>query len=476
MLSQLVLFLSLGCLSAVFGRRTNDADGEDDRAPLPRAKRKRRGRKEGQGLAPDEELAKLATFYLTYTKKLWPELAKAGLICERSDVTIQEMVDDFKARHRTGKVDPAALKPKSQRAAITLFSDTLFCKDCEEELTLLRSTDKYKSMYCQIGVAGKHDCTLASSKSTRIIEKSLLGFIREHLLTKKHVRLLVTKSNKFLKEEASKPSIDTRPLKARERRLTRDIERLLGRVARTTDEALCEAYDKEIAKFQRSLNEVRGELAAANRHNAPVPKPLDVSLIEAYLDDMFAVLNQEVSAAAEAIRALTGPIMVRQEEIPGRKRGAKWIAGFCPDFMRLLALVARGPLSYPDARTLEFLCAGKWITPVDVEVPIQKIAKYEEMAPGIKKMRDKGVTTEKIARKYRLSRQRVTPRSLSLQGRLQRLPGHADATANLPDRDFSVTLGERRGQLPPISRGQPKSQQVSLPLWLHIVLIRCAGM
>lgn len=110
-LSQLVLFLSLGCLSAVIGRRTNDADGEDDRAPLPRAKRRRRGRKEDQGLAPDDELAKLARFYLTYTKKLWPELAKAGLISEPSDITIQEMVDDFKARHRTGKVDSSGLKP-----------------------------------------------------------------------------------------------------------------------------------------------------------------------------------------------------------------------------------------------------------------------------------------------------------------------------------------------------------------------------
>lgn len=110
-LSQLVLFLSLGCLSAVIGRRTNDADGEDDRAPLPRAKRRRRGRKEDLGLAPDDELAKLARFYLTYTKKLWPELAKAGLISEPSDITIQEMVDDFKARHRTGKVDSSGLKP-----------------------------------------------------------------------------------------------------------------------------------------------------------------------------------------------------------------------------------------------------------------------------------------------------------------------------------------------------------------------------
>jgi hypothetical protein len=54
--------------------------------------------------------------------------------------------------------------------------------------------------------------------------------------------------------------------------------------------------------------------------------------------------------AAEAIRTLTGPIKIRQEEVSGRP-GARWIATFRPDLLALLQRVARDN-HYADARSL----------------------------------------------------------------------------------------------------------------------------
>jgi hypothetical protein len=72
---------------------------------------------------------------------------------------------------------------RNQRSATTLFSGTLLCGSCGREITLLRSADKYKVLGCLNGGTGSHGCTLSVSKSTRIVEKSLLGYIGDHLLT-----------------------------------------------------------------------------------------------------------------------------------------------------------------------------------------------------------------------------------------------------------------------------------------------------
>lgn len=66
---------------------------------------RRRRAKEDRGLPPDEELSNLAKIYLQWQSKLWPVLVERGVIPEPSDVTLAEMVADFKQRHRTGVVD-----------------------------------------------------------------------------------------------------------------------------------------------------------------------------------------------------------------------------------------------------------------------------------------------------------------------------------------------------------------------------------
>jgi hypothetical protein len=56
-------------------------------------------------------LAKLATAYLERQRKHWPKLVEAGLLPAATDKLVRQMVEDFKDRHRTGKVDPNEVRP-----------------------------------------------------------------------------------------------------------------------------------------------------------------------------------------------------------------------------------------------------------------------------------------------------------------------------------------------------------------------------
>jgi len=81
------------------------------------------------------------------------------------------------------------------------------------------------------------------------------------------------------------------------------------------------------------------------------PPPLDAEFVKKCLADLRGILASEVPVAAEAIRALTGPIRIRQEKPEGRKRGARWSATFTPDFLRLLQHLGRAK-NYPEYTTL----------------------------------------------------------------------------------------------------------------------------
>jgi hypothetical protein len=82
---------------------------------LPRPKRKPRRPKSDRGLPPDEELAKLAIAYLERQRKHWPALVASGLLPEPQPDVVQQMVDDFKERHRSGNVNIATVRPFSQK-------------------------------------------------------------------------------------------------------------------------------------------------------------------------------------------------------------------------------------------------------------------------------------------------------------------------------------------------------------------------
>jgi hypothetical protein len=124
---------------------------------------------------------------------------------------------------------------------------------------------------------------------------------------------------------------------------------------------------------------------------------LSLEAAKALLGDLHCLLNQEIPAAAEAIRALTGPITIRQEKIPGKKRGAKWIAKFTPDLLAWLRQTGRAR-NCPDSITLEYLSTRNWITPEPVEIPIDRVPKYEQIAEKVQVLAKTGSSVENIAR------------------------------------------------------------------------------
>jgi len=252
---------------------------------------------------------------------------------------------------RTGKSYP-------RRTATTLFSGTLQCGYCKGPIKLWKS-GKYPVMYCPNGHNGKHGCELSASKSTRIIEKCILGFLNEYLLTPEHIHERVDSANAFLAEEASKPRADVRPLNKRVRLVESKIRKLVLKIEDEEDATLSEGYHVRVKQLQRELNGLRAEIRAATADNAEPPAPLDASDVEAHLADLRGLLNQDIPMAAEAIRAMTGPITITQEPIPGKSHGARWIATFSPDLTGLLAKVANDK-ECPDSITLEYLCRRNW--------------------------------------------------------------------------------------------------------------------
>lgn len=266
------------------------------------------------------------------------------------------------------KQDPTR-KPRKQpqRMAPTLLSGTLICGYCGKELQLCRSTPKYKSLGCLNGLFEKHSCQLKTSKSTTLLENAVLKFIDEALLTPDAMATLWEKANVFLAQERQRPQIDTRSLKARSGKLRAEINCLLGRIKGATISSVIEVYEQEIAKLKTELDELARKIAQANRSNEPPPQDLSPGLIEAYLCDMRGVLGQEVPAAAEAIRKLTGPITVTQEPHAHTRQGARWMLNFTPSLMPLLRDVSLR-LGYPDSPTMEFLCMGKWTMPESVDI------------------------------------------------------------------------------------------------------------
>lgn len=309
------------------------------------------------------------------------------------------------ARRRLGggrRKGNRAPRSRNQNCASTLFSGTLHCEYCGHEITLNRSAGAFKSMFCVNGPHRSHGCKLTSCKSTRIIEKCLLKYLQDVLLTEDAVTALVGKANAYLKKEAARPRTDTTPLKNKVREKEALIKKLFARLGKAKDEDLCSAYEQQIAQLKREVKKLNGELQDHNVNNAAPPKPLKLKDVRRYVSDLRSVLNQEIPAAADAIRTLTGPIKIRQEPIPGRKVGARWIATFSPDLTKLLAKIARQG-DYPDSITLEFLSWRNWIVPNEIVVVIHDVPKYEEQAPIFLEMKKAGASINAIASAHRIS-------------------------------------------------------------------------
>lgn len=286
-------------------------------------------------------------------------------------------------------------RSRNQISATTLFSGTLFCGYCDQELKLTRSTGKYKEIGCRHGPTGAHGCKLKTSKATRIIEESLLRFIRDTLLTESCIEALVARANTYVKEEASRPYVDTSGWKAEVRKKEAAIKKLVIRVENQPDEKLCVGYDNRIRQLQKEVNDLRSKIVDAEARQNRSLLPLSVDQAKQYMLDFRETLNLVIPAAAEAIRTLTGPISIRQEEVPGRKSGARWTATFGPDLVRALRSVAKDAPSN--------LVFGDGTEPQTVEVEIDKIPKYEQQAPLFLRLHNEGASINSIAKTYHLN-------------------------------------------------------------------------
>lgn len=175
------------------------------------------------------------------------------------------------------------------------------------------------------------------------------------------------------------------------------LKKLVKKVEKEPDEALCDGYHARIKELQKEVNELKTAIREGEAHNQAPPAPLDVERAAVYLADLRGLLNQGIPMAAEAIRTLSGPIKIRQEKIAG-KRGARWIATFSPDLTVLLKKLAKDK-GYSDAQTLMAIPSDKQ----SVEVVIDKVSKYKRLGPRFQQLRDNGASIPTIAAAHKMS-------------------------------------------------------------------------
>ena len=287
---------------------------------------------------------------------------------------------------------------RNQVSATTLFSGTLFCAYCQAELKLNRSTKQHKQTACLHGLAGARGCRLSTSKSTDIIENSILTYLRSTILTDVHLEALVRRANEHLAIEAQKPQVNTQSWKADLRKHQAKIKKLVLLIENEEDRELCVAYNERVKELQREVITLQAKIREAEGAVRKQVNPLTLEKAREYLDRLHETLGGDIPVAAEALRAITGPIKVRQEAIPGRKTGARWIATFRPNLLQAFCSLADGKLTLPTTSG-----ANPDLHPV-VEIALEKVPKYELLASRFKQLRDSGASVESIASSHGMCR------------------------------------------------------------------------
>jgi site-specific DNA recombinase len=311
-----------------------------------------------------------------------------------------------KLRRRLARLRPpkgSNEKPMSrnQLSASTLFSGTLICGHCEEELSLYRSKKTHKNLYCSRGREHIGGCKLTTTKSIRIIETALLSFIQERILTEENVKALVIKANAYLEELAAQPQVDIKPVKAELRRIEQKISRLVRLVEDEPDDKTRHAYHKRVKELRTQADQKSKELRRLTPTNGRTIKPLDEATVLLYLKDMRELLNQDIPVAAEALRTLTGPIKITQQETPERKHSAAWVASFTPRLFDFLQQVVKEK-NASNTMSFEPIKGRLAATSEIVHIPIRQKYKYEELAPIFLEMEESGMTASEITRKFKM--------------------------------------------------------------------------
>lgn len=285
-------------------------------------------------------------------------------------------------------------KSRNEKEPSTLFSGTLFCGCCENELKLIRSAGNDKQLGTVNGSVGVHGCKLPGSRSSRIVEECLLGYLREKLLSSAVVAELVTNANSFLEKEAKKPIPQTAKVKKRIAERELQIKRLVHRIATTDNQVVANRCDAEIERLAKQNKDDQALVSAAQATERRKLERLDLDNALKLLDDLHTTLNEDITIAGPAIRELTGPIRVFAEPIDAGRGNARWIARFTPQVAALLQKLSQSECGQFAASSLPEATA--------VEVVLGDIPLYQRLAKDFQRSRDSGLGPMEIAAKYKV--------------------------------------------------------------------------
>ena len=269
---------------------------------------------------------------------------------------------------------------RSEVYPVALLSEVLVCGSCKHEMQLIRSDTKknYKQYGCPNGCNHVGTCQQHSSKSTRLVDTSVLDYIDQKVLTPERITEMVTLANKHLADEANRPKILTQPLKDQLRKLSGQEESLTEFVLAHQDAHNMGSYLKKGDQIREQITQLQKQLREAEATNAAPPPPLDVNQVLAYLEDMRGLLNQSVEKSAAVMRTLVGKIVVREVREPG-KHWTSWVGEIQTDLVQFMAKAAREK-NYPWRATSELLCIRRWIKPHAEQIPLD-VPRYAQLAP-----------------------------------------------------------------------------------------------
>ncbi len=280
------------------------------------------------------------------------------------------------------------------------------CADCQQPLVLGR-TGKYASFFCSNGRNHGKGCRLRTYKSVKILDDKILGFVRQHILTKEVIETALAEANLSLVEQARRPKQDTQPILEEMKRVKAARDRLVNLIDPDSEKEPEEKLDVLVDRLrqrERRLKELQQQLKDAKvRESAPqAMTPVDV---EAMLQDLHGLLTEDVALSAPILAKLTGPIEVREGEASGRKI-QPWIARFRPNIAAFIAEAGQR-IDQENHAAWQFAAQEPGQSADFVEIIIDEVPQYERLAPEFKELRDKGNSVNSIAAAYGLIWSRV---------------------------------------------------------------------
>ena len=282
-------------------------------------------------------------------------------------------------------------KPGGRTAAYPTVLVRPACAHCGLELWF-GSSGRYPTFCCRNGSRRKRGCPLTSYKSVGVVERAVVGRLREWAFTPEAVGALAARANEYLAEEAKRPRGDAAPLRA-------EAAELAGRQANLLAAAEAGAGDvPTLAGRMRAnearLAELRSRLRDLERGNEAVA-PITTEEVTAAVADLHALLKEDPALAAPVLRALTGPVSVRQTGKPGAK-SPDWVAEFAVDLVPAMVALSRRT-ERPSSATWEYLSTSGWKSPESCEVRLGFVPAYETLAPVAAPMADAGMSVPAIA-------------------------------------------------------------------------------